>query len=129
MTNKELLMMSLNEQMTWMETKLKRLSESLRVIELLISDEERREGGDLLGSLPVYADVIKEAREYFMNLSEQLESMGWIGLLDKGTQWYEDIISVAVCYNKEQNIYRKAIHEECNRAIKIWNDMIFMLMN
>ena len=126
MTNKELSMMSLNEQMSWMETKLKRLSESLRVIELLISDDE---GGDLLGSLPVYAHVIKEAREYFMNLSEQLESIGWIGLLDKGTQWYEDLISVAVCYNKEQNIYKKVIHEECNRAMKIWNDMIFMLMN
>lgn len=124
MTNKELSMMSINEQMSWMETKLKRLSESLRVIELLISDEDED-----IGSLPIYAHVIKEAREYFMNLSEQLESIGWIGLLDKGTQWYEDVISIAVCYNKEQNIYRKAIHEECNRAINIWNDMIFMLMN
>ena len=64
-----------------------------------------------------------------MSLSEQLESIGWIGLLDKGTQWYEDVISVAVCYSKEQNIYRKVIHEECNRAIKIWNDTIYMLMN
>lgn len=127
MTKEELSMMSINEQMTWMETKLKRLSESLRVIELLISDEDEEKGD--LGSLPVYAHVIKEAREYFMNLSEQLESIGWIGLLDKGTQWYEDVISVAVCYNKEQNIYRKAIHEECNRAIQIWNDMIYMLMN
>ena len=127
MTKEELSMMSINEQMTWMETKLKRLSESLRVIELLISNEEGE--GEGIGSLPVYAHVIKEVREYFMNLSEQLESIGWIGLLDKGTQWYEDVISVAVCYNKEQSIYKKAIHEECNRAIKIWNDMIYMLMN
>lgn len=64
MTNKELSMMSpneQNEQMSWMETKLKRLSESLRVIELLISDEDEEKGD--LGSLPVYAHVIKEARE------------------------------------------------------------------
>lgn len=128
MTNKELSMMSINEQMSWMETKLKRLSESLRVIEILISDEEKGDLGDV-GSLPIYAHVIKEAREYFMIFSEQLESMGWIGLLDKGTQWYEDVVSIAVCFNKEQNIYRKVIHEECNRAINIWNDMIFMLMN
>lgn len=128
MTNKELLMMSINEQMSWMETKLKRLSESLRVIELLISDEDEEEKVDP-GILPVYVHAIREAREYFMNLSEQLESIGWIELLYKGTQWYEDIINIAVCYNKEQSIYRKAIHEECNRAIKIWNDMIYMLMN
>lgn len=127
MTKEELSMMSINEQMTWMETKLKRLSESLRVIERLISDDNEEKVD--LGSLPVYAQVIKEVREYFMNLSEQLESIGWIGLLDKGTQWYEDVISIATCYNKEQSIYRKAIHEECNRAIKIWNDMIYMLMN
>lgn len=124
MTKEELSMMSINEQISWMETKLKRLSESLRVIELLISDEDKE-----LGSLPIYAHVIKEAREYFMILSEQLESIGWIELLDKGTQWYEDVISVAVCYNKEQSIYKKVIHEECNRAIKIWNDMIYVLMN
>ena len=55
MDNKELSMMSINEQMSWMETKLKilseslrvielkRLSESLRVIELLISDEDEEE--------------------------------------------------------------------------------------
>ena len=127
MTSKELSMISINEQVSWMETKLKRLSESLRVIELLISDEgEEKED---LGGLSIYAHVIKEAREHFMNLSEQLESIGWIALLDKGTQWYEDVISIAVCYNKEQNIYRKVIHEECNRVISIWNDMTFMLMN
>ena len=127
MISKELSMMSIDEQMSWMETKLKRLSESLKVIERLISDESEEKVDP--ESFQVYSHVIKEASEYFMDLSEQLESMGLLGLLDKGTQWYEDVITIAVCYKKEEDIYRKTIHEECNRAIKIWNDMIFMLMN
>lgn len=119
------LSMSADEQTIWMETNLKRLSESLRVIELLIRDEN----DDLFSHILGYAPVIKEIREYFMCISEQLECIGWISILDKGTEWYEDLINVAICYNKEQNIYRKAIHEECNRAMEIWNDMVYMLMN
>lgn len=139
MANKELSTMSIKEQI-WVETKLKRLSESLRVIERLISNEDEEKKEKDPGSFLIYAHVIKEAREYFMDLSEQLESISWIEqlesinwieLLEKDTQWYEDVIRVAVCYDgdEEQNIYSKVIHEECNRVIKIWNDLVYMLMN
>lgn len=123
-TAKEL-SMSADEQTAWMEMHLKRLSESLRVIELLIRDEKE----DFYSHIREYAPVIKKVREHFMDISEQLEFIGWISLLDEGTEWYEDLINVAICYDKEQNIYRKAIHEECNRAMEIWNDMVYILMN
>lgn len=114
----------MNRQPGWKQI-LKRLSESLRVIELLIRDETE----DLYSHIFGYAPVIKKVREHFMNISGQLDAIGWISLLDEGTEWYEDLINVAICYNKEQNIYRKAIHEECNRAMEIWNDLIYMVMN
>ena len=123
-TAKEL-SMSVDEQTLWMEAHLKMLSDSLRVIELLVRDES----DNTFNHIPEYAGTIKDAREHFMNISGQLNFIGWISLLDKGTEWYEDLINIAICYNKEQSIYRKAIHEECNRAMEIWNDMVYMLMN
>lgn len=117
--------MNIDEQISWMETHTKMLSESLRVLALLIKDEK----DDTYDHIPEHTDIIKEAQEHFKCISEELEYIGWISLLDKGTAWYEDLIHIAVCYNKDPSIFRKAIHEECNRAIEIWNDMVYVLMN
>lgn len=123
-TNKEL-SMSIDEQTLWMETQLKVLSESLKIIELLIKDED----DDAYDHIPGYVDSIKSAREHFMTISEQLYSMGWISLFDISTKWYEDVVAIAVCYNHEQSIYRKTVYEECKHAVEIWNDLVYMLMN
>lgn len=124
MEDKEL-SMSIDEQEKWMETLTKGLSESLRVIGLLIKDES----DNTYDHIPEYTDTIREAQEHFMRISEDLEGIGWISILDTGTLWYEDLIHIAICYAKDPSIYRKAIHEECNRAIEIWGHMIHMLMN